>query len=101
MSDEKAVKYYKLTCSNQEQINMIEKLFVLMQYLGTVGASRKINLYVDGDGAVHPKFSARTEDEYVFRTLNYDECMEKDGGFGVTKINLDSGKDDAIWIDLG
>ena len=47
----------KITITNltPNQIKTFKRLFVYMQYLGTVGASRQITLYLDGDGDFRPK----------------------------------------------
>lgn len=95
------VKYYKITAPNQEQLNMMDKLFCLIEYLGVIGASRNINLFVDGDGAVRLRFQSCNNGEVIFRDLDHEAIKESDCGYGREEINLDSGEDDAIIVDLG
>ena len=92
-------RYYKISSRSVEQLNMMDKLFSLIEYLGSVGSSRNINLYVDGDGAVHLKFKSCNEGESVFQDLDHEKIEKADCGYGVAKINLNS--QDKIIIDLG
>lgn len=48
-------KIYKIS-GTPEQLRILEKMFVHMEYLGNVGASRNILIQVDGDGAAHLRF---------------------------------------------
>lgn len=98
MHDDLISRYYKISARNEGQLNMLEKLFVYIQYLSTVGASRPVSLYVDGDGAVSFKFKSHEEDEFVFRDLDYDEVMDKDSGYGKVNIEKD---DENSYFDLG
>ena len=66
MHDELISRYYKISARNEGQLNMLEKFFVYIQYLSSIGASRMVNVYVDGDGAVSLKFASHGEDEFVF-----------------------------------
>jgi hypothetical protein len=43
---------YKIK-SIPRNLDKLEELLRLMEYLGSVGASREINIYFDGDGAAH------------------------------------------------
>ena len=36
-----------------EQLNVLEHFFKEIQYLGVIGASRRIELYINGDGAIN------------------------------------------------
>ena len=99
--EQKTTKYYKITTRNKAQMNMIDKLFSLIEYLGTVGASRNINLYVDGDGMVQIKFQSCNEGESVFQPLDHKKIDELPCGYGYEKKELNSGDDKAIIIDLG
>lgn len=48
-------KTYQIT-GTPEQLRVLEKMFIHMEYLGSVGASRNILVRVDGDGAARMKF---------------------------------------------
>lgn len=52
---EKVTKIYQIT-GTPEQLRVLEKMFIHMEYLGMVGASRNILVRVDGDGAARMKF---------------------------------------------
>lgn len=93
MHDELISRYYKISARNEGQLNMLEKFFVYIQYLSIIGASRMVNVYVDGDGAVSLKFASHGEDEFVFQDLDYEKVMDKDSGYGrvsIEKDNIDS-----------
>ena len=48
-------KVYRIS-GTPEQLRILEKMFIHMEYLGTVGASRNILVQVDGDGGAHLRF---------------------------------------------
>ena len=97
-NDDLVTRFYKIGARNEGQLNMLEKLFVYIEYLSRVGASRAVTVYVDGDGALGLKFSSHQKDEFVFKKLDYDTVMDKDSGYG----RADIGKDDMdSWFDLG
>lgn len=98
MHDDLISRYYKISARNEGQLNMLEKLFVYIQYLSIIGASRVVNVYVDGDGAVTFKFKSHGEDEFVFSELDYDVVMDKDSGYGSVSVGRD---DEESWFDLG
>ena len=98
MHDDLVSRYYKISARNEGQLNMLEKFFVYIEYLCRVGASRSVNVYVDGDGAVSFKFKSHCEDEFVFNDLDYDIVMDKDSGYGDVGIEKD---DVDSWFDLG
>lgn len=52
---EKVTKIYQIT-GTSEQLRVLEKMFIHMEYLGMVGASRNLLVRVDGDGAARMKF---------------------------------------------
>lgn len=52
---EKVTKIYQIT-GTPEQLRVLEKMFIHMEYLGMVGASRNLLVRVDGDGAARMKF---------------------------------------------
>ena len=91
-------RFYKVCAANEGQLNMLEKLFVYIQYLGVIGASRHVNLYVDGDGAVSFSFSSHGSDDFVFRDLDFDTVMDKDSGYG--KVSVEENDKDSFF-DLG
>lgn len=94
--DDLISRYYKISARNEGQLNMLEKIFVYIQYLSIVGASRSINIYVDGDGAVSFKFKSHDENGVIFDDLDYDVVMDKDSGYG--SVNID---EDNSYFDLG
>ena len=51
--NERETRTYKITMES-EQLNVLEAFFKDMMAYGKIGASRKLVVYVDGDGAVHP-----------------------------------------------
>lgn len=99
--DEGISRYYKITARNEGQLNMIEKIFAHMQYLGSVGSSRKFTVFCDGDGAVRLKFQSHKENEFVFQDLDYDEAMNKDSGYGRCEISDKDGMGEETYFDLG
>lgn len=98
MHDDLISRYYKISARNEGQLNMLEKLFVYIQYLSIIGASRMVNVYVDGDGAVAFKFKSHGENEFVYNELDYDAVMDKDSGYGNVNIEKD---DMDSYFDLG
>lgn len=97
MHDDLVSRYYKISARNEGQLNMLEKLFVFMEHLGRIGASRTVNVYVDGDGAISFRFSRHLENEYVFQELEYDKVMDQDSGYGNVRID----NDHEATFDLG
>ena len=63
-------KIYKIS-GTPEQLRILEKMFVHMEYLGNVGASRNILIQVDGDGAAHLRF--KDEDDLYLSDYIKDE----------------------------
>ena len=56
----KETRTYEITgCS--KQLNILEKLFGRIEFFGSTGMSREINMYVDGDGAARLKFRKNNE----------------------------------------
>ncbi len=98
MTDDGVTRYYRIKASNIGQLNMLEKLFTYIEYLSSIGASRSVTIYVDGDGAVNFKFASHNEEEYVFKELDYDTVMDKDSGYGYCEIGKDNNES---WFDLG
>lgn len=82
---------YSITAS-KEQLDSIECLLTDIQYLGDIGSSRKISIYVDGDGQFHPQFKRIDKDVKMSRHLN---------GYAVyIETPNDNSRDDS-YIDLG
>lgn len=52
--NERETRTYQITMES-EQLNVLEAFFKDMVSYGKIGASRKLVVYVDGDGAVHPE----------------------------------------------
>lgn len=79
-------KTYQIT-GTPEQLRVLEKMFIHMEYLGTIGASRNILLRVDGDGAARMRFkdgdglylSDYIKDE---RTHNIEQSTIEEGKVG-------------------
>ena len=79
-------KTYQIT-GTPEQLRVLEKMFIHMEYLGTIGASRNILLRVDGDGAARMRFkdgdglylSDYIKDE---RTHNTEQSTVEEGKVG-------------------
>ena len=79
-------KTYQITVT-PEQLRVLEKMFIHMEYLGTIGASRNILLRVDGDGAARMRFqdgdglylSDYIKDE---RTHNTEQSTVEEGKVG-------------------
>lgn len=79
-------KIYQIT-GTPEQLRVLEKMFIHMEYLGTIGASRNILLRVDGDGAARMRFkdgdglylSDYIKDE---RTHNTEQSTVEEGKVG-------------------
>ena len=79
-------KTYQIT-GTPEQLRVLEKMFIHMEYLGIIGASRNILLRVDGDGAARMRFkdgdglylSDYIKDE---RTHNIEQSTIEEGKVG-------------------
>ena len=79
-------KTYQIT-GTPEQLRVLEKMFIHMEYLGTIGAWRNILLRVDGDGAARMRFkdgdglylSDYIKDE---RTHNIEQSTIEEGKVG-------------------
>lgn len=69
----KVTKIYQITGS-PEQLRVLEKMFIHMEYLGMVGASRNLLVRVDGDGAARMKF--QDEDGLFLSDYIKDEKTE-------------------------
>ena len=82
----KVKRIYQIS-GTPEQLRVLEKMFVHMEYLGMVGASRNILLRVDGDGAARMTF--QDEDglflsDYIKdeRTHNTEQSTVEEGRVG-------------------
>ena len=58
---ERETRIYEITMK-PEQLNVLEAFFRTMTMLGKIGASRKLVVYMDGDGAVHPSIKKDGEE---------------------------------------
>lgn len=87
---------YIIESNYEEHLNMLDKLFAYIQYLGRVGASRKIELYVDGDGQINYRFYKKDGTGF-FRQLDDNEVEELPLGYGIIKTKNEEKK----YFDLG
>jgi hypothetical protein len=55
--DERITRTYKVSSYDERHLNALENVFSLMEYLGSVGHSTEIRIFVDGDGAMRLKFT--------------------------------------------
>jgi hypothetical protein len=96
--EDRVVRFYRVSARNEGQLNMLEKFFVYVEYLCSVGASREVSVFVDGDGALGLSFASHGVDEFVFRDLDFDVVMDKDSGYGSVSVGRD---DEGSFFDLG
>lgn len=82
----KVKRVYQIS-GTPEQLRVLEKMFVHMEYLGMVGASRNILAQIDGDGAARMTF--QDEDglflsDYIKdeRTRNTEQSTVEEGKVG-------------------
>lgn len=66
----------------------LKKMFEYMQYLGSVGMSRKCSFYADGDGSFHPKVKF----DYPIELPDLEEVKGWDNS---GNFNIDS--DEIAW----
>lgn len=97
MGDKLYSRVYKIVARNEEQLNVLEMLFEHIQYLGKVGSSRSIELFVDGDGAVQLKFYKKRLDDVYIKLLP-EKVEELDMGYGDVRVDADG---DKYYFDLG
>ena len=81
-------KVYKIS-GTPEQLRILEKMFVHMEYLGSVGASRNILVQVDGDGAARLRF--KDEDDLYLSDYIKDEKVRN-----TEQTTIEGGKVGAI-----
>ena len=94
MTDEKVRNIYVIEARKQEQLNVFDKFLQYVQMLGSIGASRKIELFVDGDGEVQFKICKMVGDELV----RIDQCeVSDDIGYGFIKTK----NEDKNYFSLG
>ena len=86
---------YEITAT-KEQLDIMEVMFETMEIMGKQGCSRAFKLYVDGDGAFHPKFRKFDKEfpsiKYISEPLktNIDTSKETHKiGYGYIKKNPD------------
>ena len=78
----------------EEQLNVLEKMFQYIQMLGLIGASRKIELFVDGDGQVRFKIFKKENGEEI--RIDQIEVSD-DIGYGFIKTK----NEDIHYFSLG
>lgn len=103
--DKKQTRIYAIT-AKKEELDILESLFKTMQSMGIAGASRAIKLFVDGDGAFHPRFkklileessSVFEEDIESIIPPNADkEAIHH--GYGLVKRDCEEFKGDGWWV---
>lgn len=92
----KETRIYEIT-GKSEQLEVLEQLFKHIEHLGSIGASREIPVYVDGDGEVQLKFKKEKENGYEeIPTIRHDELPKKIG-YGI----INPLKDGNRGFDLG
>lgn len=94
--DSRYERDYRISATKEEHLNMLDKLFEYIQYLGRVGSSRKLEVYVDGDGPVNLRFYKKGSDD-TFWKLDSKEVEELPSGYGVIKTENGEKK----YFDLG
>jgi hypothetical protein len=99
--DDGVTRYYKITARNEGQLNMLEKVFAYIESLGTIGSSRQLTIFCDGDGVVQLKFQKHHENEFVFQDLDHEKVMNADNGYGHYTINDSDGEGKDTYFDLG
>ena len=97
MDDGKFIRTYKIEARKAEQLNMLEKLFEYMEYLGKMGMSREITLFVDGDGQVQLKFYKKRKDD-IFLRFDHNKIDSLPCGYGYIKEDTNG---DKVYFDLG
>jgi len=97
---EMETRTYTIT-AQPEQLNVLEKLFMEMEAMGMAGASRDVNLYVDGDGAFRPRFQRLITTRTNGWKLN--DIHKKEYGCGYVKRDCDEFKGNGydVYYDFG
>jgi len=65
-----------------EILDQLEELLKAMEYLGSIGASRTIEFYVDGDGSARPKIK-RIDKDIELKKKEVDTDNDTIKGFGL------------------
>ena len=103
--DKKQTRIYSIT-AKKEELDILESLFKTMQSMGIAGASRAIKIFVDGDGAFHPRFkkliiyessSVFEEDIESIIPGNTDK-KEITHGYGRIKKDCEEFNGDGWWV---
>ena len=102
---ETETRKYRITAT-KEQLDILETLFRTMEQMGSVGSSRAIKLFVDGDGAFHPKFErvitnpfTLTESSVELKSLTKNNSGDRiEHGYGTIKKNCDEWNGDGYYI---
>lgn len=79
-------KIYKIS-GTPEQLRVLEKMFVHIEYLGSIGASRNILLRIDGDGNAQLRFKDEDDlylSDYIKdeKTKNTEQSTVEEGRVG-------------------
>ena len=101
MMGEKETREYRIH-AKKEQLDILDSLFYTMCFMGIIGASREIHLYVDGDGAFHPEIDKKNSDgKYERISTNLIKRDSKDTvkhGCGYIKREYGDSKDSTFYI---
>lgn len=103
--DKKQTRIYAIT-AKKEELDILESLFKTMQSMGIAGASRAIKLFVDGDGAFHPRFKRLIHANHIFLTEEDIESIippnaDKKAiphGYGLVKRDCEEFNGDGWWV---
>lgn len=90
---------YKIT-AKKEELDILETLFQTMESMSSAGVSRSIKLFVDGDGAFHPKFEKFEKGEFhklETNIIDYDKDIISHG-YGYIKRNCEEFNGDGYYI---
>ena len=96
---ERETRQYQITATT-EQLDILETLFNTMRSMGKAGASRTIQLYVDGDGAFRPEIKKIQEEEEIpLNALTEDTTKDTiTHGYGIIKKNTEELHGDGYYI---
>ena len=71
-----------MTEMEERWVNEFMSMLDKMEYLGDLGASRTVSIYVDGNGDFRPKFRA---------SVNWDRVRPKDADYDLNDTHYDAG----------
>ena len=109
-------RIYKIT-AEKEQLDIFEAFLKTMHMMGAAGASRRIELYVDGDGAFHPKILKFNPQTIGFENIDKTIIPNKPGqteepiiehGYGEVSDRYNTGSEEEyygngyyVYFDMG